>query len=324
MAQNFARDIPLSALIIRRLPKALRPILAPLITLPNKYHARKLRQHLKPLIESRVSKFDAAKEESQLDPNDFLQWSIRNAQTRISDAPEEMSTHFLALRLLALNFAAIHTSTITITNAIFDLASSDPSLQYLEQLREEAAYVLAEDNGMWSKRGLSRMHKIDSALRESLRLSGFVAIGLTRKVVAKNGVTTPEGVHLPFGAKVAVCAYGIHNDEKNYESPEVYDALRFVKQRQLVDEAAAPGVENYIKKANFSMVSTSTEYQAFGHGRHACPGRWLGAQELKAVLAYIVLNYDIEPLSERPRGKWMASTILPPLKATIKVRRRKV
>lgn len=32
---------------------------------------------------------------------------------------------------------------------------------------------------------------------------------------------------------------------------------------------------------------------AFGFGRHACPGRYLGHMNIKLVLSEILLNYDI-------------------------------
>jgi cytochrome P450 len=312
----------MAAFVLHQLPSMLRPILAPLITLPNQHYIRKLRQILDPEIRSRLSKLDPEKEGVHSEPNDFLQWSIHDARTRLSGIPREVTPRMLVGRLLAINFAAIHTSTFTITNAIFDLASSNPSLRYIEQLREEAASVLADDDGIWTKRGLSKMHKIDSALRESLRVRSFLSVGMVRKVMAKDGTTTSEGVHLPYGSYVAVPAYGIHNDENNYTDPAVYDALRFVKQRDLIDAAEKRGDDDYLRKANFAMVSTSSEYQPFGHGRHACPGRFFAANELKLLLAYVVLNYDIEPLAERPTGRWIGNAILPPMKATIKVRRR--
>ena len=322
LAQNYSQDIPFTALIIRLLPFALRPVLAPFVTLPNRYHVRQIRYHLDPVIEARTTKVDPKKGGSEVQPNDFLQWSMNDAKSRLSNAPEEMSPHILVGRILAVNFAAIHTSTITITNAIFDLVAAAPSLRYLEELREEAASVLADDEGVWTKRGLSKMYKIDSALRESLRLRSFLSVGMVRRVVAKAGVTTPEGLHLSYGVFVGLSAYGSHNDANNYTNPGVYDALRYFNQKALID-AAEGGEGDYLKKANLSMVSTSTEYQPFGHGRHACPGRFFAANELKLLLAYIVLNYDIEPLTERPSGMWVVDTSLPDMKASIKVRRRK-
>jgi Cytochrome P450 len=323
LVQKFSQDVPLAGFILRQIPPVLRPILAPLITLPNKYHIHKVQHHLFPEIQSRISHLDPEKEGSHSQPNDFLQWSVKNALTRLADKPEEMSPRMIAGRLLAINFAAIHTSTFSITNAIFDLASSKPSEHYFEQLREEAAVVLAEDNGIWTKRGLSKMHKIDSALRESLRLRSFLSLGMVRKIVAKGGVTTPEGTHLRRGISIAIPTYGIHNDENNYSNPAKYDALRYARQMDLIDAADEQRDDNHLRKANLSMVSTSPEYQPFGHGRHACPGRFFAANELKLLLAYAVLNYEIEPLAVRPAGHWIAMAILPPMKATIQVRRRK-
>ncbi|KAJ7660426.1 hypothetical protein B0H17DRAFT_832480, partial [Mycena rosella] len=42
------------------------------------------------------------------------------------------------------------------------------------------------------------------------------------------------------------------------------------------------------------MVSTGTDHLPFGTGKHACPGRFFAATELKAMLAHLVLNYDVK------------------------------
>ena len=57
-------------------------------------------------------------------------------------------------------------------------------------------------------------------------------------------------------------------------------------------------------------------------GRHACPGRFFATSELKLILAYMILNYDIEPLDKRPEDIFAGPSKLPPLASTIKVRRR--
>jgi hypothetical protein len=41
------------------------------------------------------------------------------------------------------------------------------------------------------------------------------------------------------------------------------------------------------------------------------------------ILAYLVQNYDIKPLAERPKTMWMGANIIPPVQAKIEVRRRK-
>ncbi|KAJ6477215.1 cytochrome P450, partial [Mycena vulgaris] len=46
------------------------------------------------------------------------------------------------------------------------------------------------------------------------------------------------------------------------------------------------------------MVSTGAEHLVFGHGKHACPGRFFAATELKAMLAHMLLNYDMKSENE--------------------------
>lgn len=48
-----------------------------------------------------------------------------------------------------------------------------------------------------------------------------------------------------------------------------------------------PGKEN-----TSQLVSTTPEHMGFGHGVHACPGRFFAANEVKIALIFILLNYD--------------------------------
>lgn len=57
---------------------------------------------------------------------------------------------------------------------LFDLISSDPSNHYLDGIRDEAQRILAEEGGHWTKAGLGRCHRADSAIRESMRVSNFI------------------------------------------------------------------------------------------------------------------------------------------------------
>jgi hypothetical protein len=41
------------------------------------------------------------------------------------------------------------------------------------------------------------------------------------------------------------------------------------------------------------------------------------------VLAYLLNNYEIKPISVRPKPQWLGQSIIPPLQAKIEVRRRK-
>lgn len=76
-----------------------------------------------------------------------------------------------------------------------------------------------------------------------------------------------------------------------------------------------------------SFVSTGPQFLPFGHGKFACPGRFLLDFEFKMMIAYIVSYYEIEFPVEykgvRPVSEWMAEATLPPSEGRIRVRRRK-
>jgi cytochrome P450 monooxygenase-2 len=66
-----------------------------------------------------------------------------------------------------------------------------------------------------------------------------------------------------------------------HSHPEKFDIYRFLRMRE------EPGLAN---KAQ--LVSTSPEHLAFGHGMHACPGRFFAANEIKLALCHLLLKYD--------------------------------
>jgi hypothetical protein len=48
------------------------------------------------------------------------------------------------------------------------------------------------------------------------------------------------------------------------------------------------------------------------------------AHEMKMLIAYLLINYEVKHIEERPRGTAIGQNLVPPLKATIQVRRREV
>jgi len=72
----------------------------------------------------------------------------------------------LCVRILYLDFSAIHTSSISITQALYDLAEHP---EFQEPIRSEIESVLSQHSG-WTKQALTQMKKLDSTLKESQRL----------------------------------------------------------------------------------------------------------------------------------------------------------
>lgn len=90
----------------------------------------------------------------------FLQYMIEGAKG------EERQSQLLAHLELMVNVAGIHTSSMAITNAILDLCEHP---EYITILREEIKDVLQDDG--WQKDTHTKLHKMDSFLKESQRFS---------------------------------------------------------------------------------------------------------------------------------------------------------
>ncbi|KAK0629045.1 cytochrome P450 [Bombardia bombarda] len=286
-----------NSFILNMFPRVLHPIVGRLVVAPNWWHLWKTYHVLKPVIEQRLHDYDSDTHKNLTPDNqNLITWLIHQAHTE--GLTHELTPWMISQRLLPIEFAAIHTTAITGHALLLDLLTSDPSLGYLDALRDETSQVFASENvnGSWTKAALSQLHRTDSAIRESMRLSHF-ATALTHR------------------------------------KPERYDAWRFFRVREGFearqrDQAHGDGdkerdMEEMMRIKRLGMVTTSDAHLSFGHGRHACPGRFFVAHELKIMLAYLLQNYDIKPLSERPKPMWIGQTIVPPLQATIEVRRRK-
>jgi len=255
--------------------------------------------------------------------NDYVQWAIDHAS--IHRDPAERGADMISKRLAVLSFAAIQSSAITLTNLIFDIAASPLAPVVLGHIRNEVASELSTSDDVFTKNCLQRMISLDSCLRESMRLWGFVSRGVLKMVIKKGGVRLPGGMWLGEGTKVGVHAYPVHHDEDIYPGAHTFDALRWCRsdtEEDLSSEESKSLAQDGVKRKGTSLVTTSASFMAFSHGRHACPGRFFASQQLKLVLAYIALNYDIQQIPERPMNQWFVGSSGPPLGATISIRRR--
>ena len=312
----YARSLPVSATLLGWVWEPVRPLVAPLITLQTRSCEGRFARVLIPEIERRLREYDDGEKGSK--NNDFLQWSLEQAKD--SGDPAMWKPRTLASRILLMNMVSIHTSSLTFTNVILDLVSSKS--EYIEELRTEVATVLNECGGVWTKAALARMIKLDSVFRESARLNTSVAVGLRRKVVAKEGLTPPSGVHIPYGNICAVPSLAVLTDDRVYPDAGTFHPFRFVEQRHDIDTGDRP--KDHVTSTRLTFPATSNDYLAFGNGRQACPGRFFAASELKLMLAYVLMNYDLEMLGTRPPGRWIGVLRIPATDATIRVRRRKI
>lgn len=91
---------------------------------------------------------------------------------------------------------------------------------------------------------------------------------------------------------VEIPTVAINSDNSVFADADQFDPLRFYKLRRQAQEDGR--VET---SALNQFVSISQNSLPFGYGRHACPGRFFAADEIKMIVAQALLKYDFR-LSE--------------------------
>ena len=125
---------------------------------------------------------------------------------------------------------------------------------------------------------MQKMRKVDSFLRETLRCRGvepcmspnhhictystiltsyFFSVTMFRKVVTDYKMS--DGTFLPKGTLLAVNQAAAHRNDVTYDRPDEFRPFRFADLR---NSSQGESTRN-------QMVATSSEFLAFGHGRHA-------------------------------------------------------
>lgn len=304
------------------MPRVLRPFLGPLFSWPLHRNIKKIETHFEPLHRERLQDLKHISDDNpgHVEPEDLVQWMLRFAA---KDRPDELhNLDIMTKRLVFANFAAIHQTSVLVTNMLLNILSSDAEFNTVSVLRDEATRIIGSADGAeWTRFKVAQMVKADSVARETLRLNSYSNRGVFRKVMV-DGIVTDEGIALPKGSYISFLGHPLQCDPSVYPSPFEYDPFRFSRAREAAADAEGkPGLNN------LSFVSTSPQHLPFGHGNHSCPGRFLVDFEVKMIIAYLLENYDVQFPEEyggiRPKNKWMAEAFAPPAGARIKVKKRK-
>lgn len=206
--------------------------------------------------------------------------------------------------------------------------------EYVEPLRQEVESVLDLDGNI-DRKAFGQLVKLDSIMKESQRfnpllLSKFVPAFLNADWILLNlllvtferVIHTPyrlsDGFVIPAHTQIGIPTSSLLMDPALYPDPTRYDAFRFSKIRTHRADTDAASRAQYAASSPSSM--------SFGFGRHACPGRFFAANEIKAIMGYLLLNYDMkfpEGKEQRPESLLFETQYLPNSKATVMFKRRK-
>ncbi|PQE08811.1 cytochrome p450 monooxygenase protein [Rutstroemia sp. NJR-2017a WRK4] len=337
---KYTMDCSASRTGILKYPGWLRPFVAPFIP-----EVRKLREHkevgkrlLKPLMEVCSRRFTEGKvahdDEFDDEQGTFVTWMMK-----YMDEKTRADSENLAAQQLTLSFAAIHTTTMATSHAIYDLVTHPeyirPLREEIERVMEEDGYEIDEENPHLknlNKASLPKLKLLDSFLKESQRFSpaGYIANSrlTTSDLALSTGHTIPKGTRIGFNALM------INNKGPNYQltsesdlkiaPPTEFSPFRFASLREI------PGHES-----KHQFVTTSHDSLNFGHGSHACPGRFFAGTEIKVVLVELLRNWDLrlpaqeegkekEGRERRPKNFTQEVSIMPNPFAEVEFRRRRV
>lgn len=306
-------------------PHVLRPFVKALAYIPQSYRLRRIRHLITPLFEERMRFLSQPRTADE--PMDHFQLMLRHAQQY---EPQELNIKDMTCRVAVSALGAYHQTALAISNILFNLVDSDKEHNTISLIREEVHQVLAKNDGKWTRVSIAQMWKIDSICRETMRFQSFGGRSLLRQVVAKEGIVTEDGIRLPPGALVSIPSWAGQTDADIFPEPFKFDPFRYSRPREVATTSAS-GSEKLEEQEKPSIapqtfVSTGVNYLPFGHGKHACPGRFIADVEMKMLLAYLVCNYDLkfpdEYMGVRPENEWLSEACLPPSGGRIMVRRR--
>ncbi|KAF6843909.1 trichothecene c-8 hydroxylase [Colletotrichum musicola] len=209
-----------------------------------------------------------------------------------------------AIEQISLSVVAIHTTSDLLQQTMIDLVRNQ---HLIEPLREECIRVLSAEG--LKKTALYNLKLMDSVIKETQRLKPVLLS--TWRRLATADIELSNGFVVRKGQKII--STNTHMwDETWYENPLEYDGYRFLRMRSTDEEKHA------------HLVSTSAKHPAFGHGQHACPGRFFAANEIKIALAHLLLKYDWKlPEGLEPKPLPYGMILMPDPSTKLLIRRRK-
>lgn len=160
IAKGYTIDVMAVSTALRPYLAFLRPLVYPWLESVKRLqgHVQKARQSLYPVFAARAP--DTTSETPAEKHLDMAQWMVESARG------DDQDHDVLTLKMLFLTLASVHTSSMTVTHALFDLCAMP---EYIQPLRQELCEVLAKYG--WTREGVYNLKRLDSFLKESQRMN---------------------------------------------------------------------------------------------------------------------------------------------------------
>lgn len=280
---------------MRLVPWFLQPVLVWLH--PGKWRLRRtwriLERFVWPEVEQRLSD----KNEKRTDLISCMVRDVRDSQ----DADPELIKGIVG----STAAGATYSSAALIVGVVADLVAHP---HFLEEIREEIRRVDGEVNGAWDTEAYNKLEKLDSAMKETVRLAPGTYLVYSR--VMQRDYTLADGLRLKKGQFICLSGYCRAMDPQLFPDPGKYDALRSYHQ----------DLQNHRAKPFSSVLADDFRW---GAGRWACPGRYIATLMSKVILVKLLAEYDFMLIGgKRPENAFLHEFVFFHPETEILMRRR--
>ncbi|KAL7625747.1 hypothetical protein AAE478_004970 [Parahypoxylon ruwenzoriense] len=277
---GYARNVFMGAVYLKVVPSVMRPLVAGFTPYIYRIHRcrSKIRDIIFPVIQQRLDwrqnepEYWEAKVKSK--EMNTVDWLVETSP------PEEASPEMIAHRLTGVSFGAAHTTSNHVTNCILDLAADFD--RWAPPLREEIKSVLGSKPTDITNADLSKMWKLDSFMKEVQRFHPPSKLSVNRKILQplslSSGDTIPKDAHISFAGVPMSMSEEFITDAKTF------DGFRFERLRRDPQKA----------HSGLQFTSSYAGSLHFGHGRHMCPGRFMGSLISKLLIIELLQRYDLK------------------------------
>lgn len=271
---------------MRCVPAPLQPLLVWLV--PAKWQLIKTWRALRSVIFPRVEELKAQNigkkdhaDTSSVNP-DVLSWMVADGRNDTERDPGVLTT---LVGMIAAG--STHSVANFCCGAISDMVEHP---EVLEAVRAEILQKHEEIGGRWDMASVTSLLKLDSAMKETSRLTPGTLI-IYARIVQKDCLLS-NGILLKRGQSIALSSSARTRDPEFYEDPDEYKGLRFCAEDKIEEHQKRP----------FSSVDP--DVLTWGAGRWSCPGRVIGDVAAKILLIKALSGYDFAFVDKnKPLGR---------------------
>ncbi|KAL7927017.1 cytochrome P450 [Trichoderma austrokoningii] len=288
-AISFIEQTLLAAEAIRVLPKAIAPFIGSMIA-KNLGSGKTIYDALIPIAEERLEE-RAQKKLGHVVPehHDCIQWVME-----CSPRSKPWSAERIVHELMALWFGSVHITSTTACIALHHLCLHS---EYIEPLRNEI------ENTGWAQfeqSGGKAFPLLDSFMKESARINPVESVSSRR--MALKPFELSDGTRVEAGEWICTAARGMMLDARYYAGPQEFQGFRFVDASMLKNKLASDVSQGQGTLSNFTDIG---DWQLWGTGRSACPGRFYATAVMKTLLALFITKYDMR-LEDKAATRYFA------------------